>query len=90
MFSHTWGWDTFHMLTRKLKANRWAKTTQGIHIMGMEPPYAGSITPTAVALLLMLPLGLGTTQGVALLLLLVSPNKEKVSPQHAVRCSINR
>lgn len=42
------------MLSRKEKANRCAKTTQGIHMTGMEPPYAGSITSAAVALLLMM------------------------------------
>lgn len=51
--SHAAGCDTLNILNRKLKANRCAKTTHGIHIMGIAPPYAGSMT-ASVALLLIL------------------------------------
>jgi hypothetical protein len=51
--SQTAGCDTLNILSMKLNANRCANTTQGIHIIGMDPPYAGSMT-AAVLLLLML------------------------------------
>lgn len=51
--SQTAGCDTLNILSMKLKANKCANTTQGIHITGMDPPYAGSMT-SAVLLLLML------------------------------------
>jgi hypothetical protein len=41
-----------NILSMKLKANRCANTTQGIHIIGMDPPYAGSMTAAVLLLLI--------------------------------------
>jgi hypothetical protein len=50
--SQTAGFDTLNILSMKLKANRCANTTQGIHIIGMDPPYAGSMTAAVLLLLI--------------------------------------